>query len=142
MVLFPSEEWVKETCEALSNSELYSEDASDWEKTSTFVIEKDPEHGLEEDKYYWMDLWHGECKEACEMDSPDEKETDFTFTAPLREFKKLFKKEMTPNAMLLRGIIELDGDMAYMMKHMPAADAFTEVIIEDVGVEFPEMPEE
>jgi hypothetical protein len=59
---FPSEEWLAEYVERINDSPSYKEAAATWEGDVAYVIEAEPDRGLEEDVWAWLDLWHGECR--------------------------------------------------------------------------------
>ncbi len=62
MAEFPSEEWLDEFVERINQSSGYKEAAATWEGDAAYLIEAEPDGGLEEDVWACLDLWHGECR--------------------------------------------------------------------------------
>ena len=60
--LFPSAEWVAAFREALNASEPYKVSAAKWEGDFYFIVE--PKGIIKEPVKFYLDLWHGECREA------------------------------------------------------------------------------
>ena len=65
---FGSDAWIKQLQVELNQSEAYAEAAKNWEGDITFVIE--PKGSLLDGEIYmYVDLWHGQCREARIVDS-------------------------------------------------------------------------
>ena len=62
MVRFPSDEWIKIFKEELNKSKAYEKVAKTWEGDFLFVITPDEE--LKEEVTFYVDLWHGKCRDA------------------------------------------------------------------------------
>lgn len=135
-IIYPSEEYIEEAKKKLNESELYSDAASDWEKTVLFVMKADPEEGLDEDVYIWWDLYQGECREVKMLDSIDEEDSDYVFEGEFSVWKRIQKGEVSANEALLQGALDIRGDMSYLMQRMDAANGFTDVVT-NIEVEFP-----
>ena len=83
MAEFPSEEWLKLYVERINSSNEYREAAATWEGDIAYVFEAEPDHGLPEDVWAWLDLWHGECRDGKYGLSPEEGEKSrFIIRAP------------------------------------------------------------
>ncbi len=59
---FPSDAWVKAMMADLNASAAYKQAAEKWEGDFFFIIE--PGGSLEEPVILYMDLYHGQCREA------------------------------------------------------------------------------
>src|SRR4028118_601289 len=92
MAVFPSEEWLAALVEKINTSAAYAaaappgwraafvekinssseyaDAAATWEGDLVFVYEKEPDKGVDEDVYAWLDLWHGKCRDAARLDGP------------------------------------------------------------------------
>lgn len=116
---FPSDAWVKELMKIANNSSTYQSAAAKWEGDLVFTVQKGP--GLPEDKYLYMDLWHGECREAKELQSADEEDAEFEISAPLVTWRKVLEGQLDP----IRGIssrqLKLRGSMMKILKSPKAA---------------------
>lgn len=117
MVRFPSDEWIKTFKEELNKSKSYEEVAKTWEGDFLFVIT--PDENLKEEVTYYVDLWHGKCREAYLV--KDNKTADFTFKGPYSNWKKVINKELDPIRGLIRGMFELEGDSKVILDQTKAA---------------------
>jgi len=77
MVRFPSDEWIKIFKDELNKSKSYQEVAKDWEGDFLFVVTPDEE--LKEQITFYVDLWHGKCRDAHIVN--DSKTAAFVFKA-------------------------------------------------------------
>lgn len=116
---FPSDAWVKALMEVANNSAAYQSAAEKWEGDLVFTIQKGP--GLAEEKYLYMDLWHGECRSAKELQSANEENAEFEIAAPLVTWRKVLEGQLDP----IRGIstrqLKLRGSMMKILKSPKAA---------------------
>ncbi|MGQ0536691.1 MAG: SCP2 sterol-binding domain-containing protein [Methanobacteriota archaeon] len=119
MPQFPSLEWMKQFREAVNASPAYAEAAKDWEGDFVFVIE--PDATFKETKYYWVDLWHGKCRDVQELSDLSQKKAEFEYKGPYGNWKKLIKKELDPIQSLMTGKFKLKGNMAKVMRATRAA---------------------
>ena len=71
---FPSREWLDVYVERINGSAEYREAAANWEGDISYVFEAEPDKGVPEEIWAWLDLWHGECREARYGVSPEEGE--------------------------------------------------------------------
>ena len=62
MVKFPSNEWIQHFKEALNKNKEYEKVAKYWEGDFLFKITPDSE--LDEEVVFYVDLWHGKCRDA------------------------------------------------------------------------------
>ena len=63
MFEFPREEWFQALADRIGESEAYRLAAHDWEGDIAFVIEADPERGVPDDVWGYLDLWHGDVSQ-------------------------------------------------------------------------------
>ncbi len=117
--LFPSDAWAKALMTVANASADYQAAAAKWEGDLVFTIQKGP--GLPEDKYLYLDLWHGECRAAKEMQSVNEEQAEFEISAPLVTWRKVLEGQLDP----IRGIstrqLKLKGSMMKILKSPKAA---------------------
>jgi hypothetical protein len=59
---FPSDEWIHIFKEEVNKNKTYQEVARDWEGDFLFIITPDEE--LKEETVFYIDLWHGKCRDA------------------------------------------------------------------------------
>jgi putative sterol carrier protein len=119
MAKFPSEEWIKMFKEEVNKNEAYAEAAKDWEGDFLFVAT--PDEKLEEEVIFYVDLWHGKCREAYKISSRDEKKTEFIYEGKYGNWVKLIEGEIGPIRGLLTRKFKLTGSMAKIMRYTRAA---------------------
>lgn len=116
--LFPSDDWVKAAMLEVNSSEAYKEAARTWEGDIEFVITAVP--GAKKETVLYMDLWHGECREAYEVTAPKSK-PEFTITAPLSVWRKVLEGKLDPIRGLVSRQLKMRGNMMKVMKAPKAA---------------------
>ena len=117
MVKFPSDEWIKIFKDELNKSKSYEEVAKDWEGDFLFIVTPDEE--LKEEVTFYVDLWHGKCRDAYLVKG--EKTAAFEFKGPYSNWKKVINKELDPIRGLIRGMFELEGDSKVVLDQTKAA---------------------
>jgi putative sterol carrier protein len=114
---FPSDEWIKTFKEELNKNTIYQEVAKDWEGDFLFVITPDEE--LKQETIFYIDLWHGKCRDAYLVRG--EKQAKFVFKGPYSNWKKVIRKELDPIRGLIRGMFTVDGDSRVILDQAKAA---------------------
>ena len=123
MVQFPSEEWMAEYVEKINGSKEYQEAAATWEGDITYVFEAEPDKGVPEDLWAWLDLWHGECREARYGVTQEEGEkAKFIIRAPYSRWKEVIRKELDPVKGMMQGKLKLKGDLPTIVRYVKAAN--------------------
>jgi putative sterol carrier protein len=117
MVLFPSKEWISLFKEQLNKNASYKEAAKDWEGDFLFVIT--PDNRLTHEVVFYVDLWHGLCKEA-RLAKPKE-QAAFVFKGPYSNWKRVIQGELDPLRGLIRGLFTIDGDSKVILDQAKAA---------------------
>ncbi len=117
MIRFPSDEWIEKFKEELNKNKAYEEVAKNWEGDFLFVIT--PDNGLKEEMTFYVDLWHGKCRDAFLLKG--KKNAAFIFKGPYSNWKKVIKKELDPIRGLIRGLFTLDGDSKVIINEIKAA---------------------
>lgn len=121
---FATEEWVKALQTELNGSEAYGKAAAKWEGDFYFVLEKGP--GIDEDVYLYLDLWHGEARDAYVVDDPAMKKTEFELRAPLSVWKGVLEQEIDPIRGIMSGQLKLKGPKIKIIRSPKAATALVE----------------
>lgn len=117
MAKFPGKEWPQALMEKLNSDQRYAQVARNWEGDMLFQIE--PSGSLNEKVAYYLDLWHGQCREAYVADSSKELKPVFTLKASYDNYVKLLKGELDPMPALLTRKIGVQGNMAVLMRNVP-----------------------
>lgn len=116
---FATDAWIKALQEELNNSPGYQDAARNWEGDFYFVVNKG--NGMAEDAHLYMDLWHGQCREAFKADDPAVKSPEFELSAPLPTWAKVIQGKMDPIRGLMSRQLKLKGNMMKIMKTPKAA---------------------
>jgi putative sterol carrier protein len=128
MALFPSEAWLKEYVDKINSSKEFEEAAATWEGDISYVFQAQPDVGLADDLWVWMDLWHGTCRDSKYELSPDEGEkARFVIRAPYARWKQVITQELDPIKGMMSGKLKLKGDILHMIRHVKAAQALVTV---------------
>jgi putative sterol carrier protein len=117
MAIFPSQEWLYSLEEKLNNDEKYAQVARNWEGDILFVIE--PSGAVSDEIRYYMDLWHGKCRDAYVVDGTGDLKPLLTLRALYDNYAKLLTGKMDPMQALLTGKIGVKGNMAVLMRNVP-----------------------
>jgi putative sterol carrier protein len=117
MAQFPSEEWLKALMDKLNTDERYAQVARNWEGDMAFVIE--PAGKLKEQMRFYLDLWHGKCRDAFVMDGSRQATPVFTLKGSYDNYAKLLKGEIEPMQALMTRKIGVQGNMAVLMRSVP-----------------------
>jgi len=117
MVKFPSDEWIHVFKDELNRNANYEKTAKDWEGDFLFVILPDEE--LKNEFKYYVDLWHGKCREAYRVEG--HKNTAFTFSGSYSNWKKVIKNDLDPIKGFIRGLFKIQGDSIKILRYVKAS---------------------
>jgi len=134
LVLYGSEDFIKEFETRVNNNKSYEEAAKDWEGDFLFIT--DPEGPLDHEIVYYIDLYHGKCRGARLLASRDEMKTKFIYEGPLSSWVKLFAKELDPIGSLMLGKFKLHGNLVKILKYTRAAKELVNSVA-SVPIEYP-----
>ena len=137
MARFPEEEWLKEFVERLNQSSSYREAAATWEGDVALVIEAEPDKGVPEDVWAWLDLWHGECREGRITSEEEGSKAKFIVRAPYSRWKEVIRKELDPVKAMMQGKLKLKGDLPTIVRHVKATNELVN-LSQTVPTEFPD----
>ena len=122
MPVFPSQEWLDEFVERVNQSQTYKEAAATWEGDVCFVFEAEPDRGLGENLYGWLDLWHGECREGKLVSAEEGDKAKFVIRAPYSRWKEVINKELDPVKGMMQGKLKLRGDLPTIVRYVKASN--------------------
>ncbi len=117
MAKFPSPEWLASLDEKLNTDERYAEVARNWE--GDMVVTVQPGGALEREVIYYLDLWHGKCRSAYEVDGQGPPKAVLNLGLPYENGVKLLKGELDAMQALLTRKISVQGNMALLMRNVP-----------------------
>jgi putative sterol carrier protein len=116
--LFPSAEWVAAFKDAVNASEAYKVSAAKWEGDFYFTIE--PKGSLKEPVSFYLDLWHGACREAFLVSDHGVKKPEFEISGTIDTYRKIFKHDMDPIRALVSRQLKLKGNLGKIMRSVKA----------------------
>jgi putative sterol carrier protein len=123
MPRFPSREWIEEYVERINKSPEYREAAASWEGDVSYVFEPEPDKGVPDEIWVWLDLHHGACRGAkYDLPAEDGKQARFIIRAPYTRWKELINKELDPVKGMMQGKLRLKGDLPTIVRHVRAAN--------------------
>ena len=111
---FPSQAWADAIRAEINSSEAYAKAAKEWEGDFYFVIQETGE-------IVYMDLWHGECREATFTTDPAYKDPAYKITAKVDNWKKVLDGKLDPVQGMVTRQLKLDGNLVQIMKNVKAA---------------------
>lgn len=118
-IQFATDEWIKALRDELNSSPGYKNAAAKWEGDFYFVITAGD--AIAEDIYLYMDLWHGECRDAFKVDDPAAKSPEFKLHAPVKTWRGVMEKKIDPIKGIVTKQLKLEGPMMKVMKAPKAA---------------------
>ena len=127
MPIFPSEEWIRELAKVASASEELKKVGKDWNYGGIIAI-CEPDDKLKEKYIAYFLAEKGELKEARQISSEDEVQSQFSVSAPYSLWKKILRKEEDPMQAVMRGAVKVKGDMSLILKYAPFMMTFFNVL--------------
>jgi putative sterol carrier protein len=132
--LFPSDEWIKAFRDVINESEAYRKSAAKWEGDFYFIAEPGP--GLSEAVVLYIDLWHGDARDAYEVAGEDAMSPEFVIRAPVNTWRRVIEKKLDPIQGMITGQLKLKGTMSKIMRFPKAASELVNCATQ-VPTEFP-----
>jgi putative sterol carrier protein len=124
--IFPSEEWLEGLKAKLNSDARYNEIAKQWEGDLFFFIE--PEGNLKERLTFYLDLWHGTCRNVEYKPAPESHPNPaFTLTASYRDITAILLGKLNPMTAMMTSKLKVKGSMGYMMRNVPTVLDFVRV---------------
>ena len=124
-IMYLTQHWMDVLHQKLNRDARYAQIASKWEGDMAFVIE--PTGDLTQPLYFYLDLWHGTCREAKIVPSLEGMSAAFTLSATYDDINKILEGKLDPlQAMMIRKL-RVQGSMAYMMRNVPTVLDFVRV---------------
>jgi len=114
---FPESEWLSVLKEKLNTDSRYGQLAQKWEGDMLFFIEAGG--NLQHQTLFYLDLWHGQCRDAYVVDQPGQVNPAFTMKGTYENYIRLLKGELDPLQAMLTRKLGLQGNMAVMMRNVP-----------------------
>lgn len=116
--LFPGPEWLEQFKNELNRSEAYASAAKSWEGDFHFIVK--PGDGLKAPVKFYLDLWHGKCREAHIVTGTERKRSEFTITGSLDTYRQIITKKLDPIEALMKRKLEIHGNMLKVLRAVKA----------------------
>lgn len=115
-----SHDWVLRWREELRSSDTYRAAAATWEGSLVLAMTSGGEGEIEQAVF--LDLWHGECRDARLASEDDRAQADFVITAPTGTWKRVLDGELESIFALMSGKLKLErGSLAKLAPQAAAA---------------------
>ena len=118
---FPSKEWISAYKDALNGEpgKAWQKAAETWE--GDFIFEITPDSIYKDNAYFYIDLWHGKCRDAKFLTNSDTiPEAEFQYIGTYTNWKKLLKGEIDPIRSVLMRKFKLIGSKTKLMQSATA----------------------
>ena len=123
-IKFASDEWMKALKDELNKSDSYRDAAKAWEGDFYWVVTGMP--GEPGEVHLYVDLWHGECRDAYRTVDAAAKTPEFVIEATYPVWRKVVDKKLDPIQGMVTRQLKLKGNMLKIMK---APKAATELVL-------------
>lgn len=117
MAKFPEPEWIQALLKKLNSDTHYAEIARKWEGDMLFIIE--PGGNLTSPRSFYLDLWHGKCRQAYLVTPEQEIQAAFTLSGNYEHYTRLLRNEIEPMQALLTRKLGVRGNMGVLMRNVP-----------------------
>jgi putative sterol carrier protein len=119
---FASQEWFEAFQVKINASEHYREAAADWEGDIAFRVQAEPDLGVPEDLWGYLDLWHGSCRGARAIVPVEADTAAYTLSAPYSRWKDVVQGELDPIKGMMQGKLRVRGDLPTIVRYVKAAN--------------------
>ena len=125
-ILVGSDEWVSALKDEVNKSDAYREASLTWEDDFYFIVDKGA--SITEEIRIYLDLWHGECRDAFSVSDPGAKTPSFEVSGPIDIWKKVVNKELNPVKAIMTRQLKLKGNMLKILKAPKSAVELVECV--------------
>jgi len=108
--------------EKLNTDDHYAKVARNWEGDILVIIE--PSGPLHQGHKWYLDLWHGKCRDAYPLEDPNTVAPTVTLLGPYDTYLRIFNGELDTLQALWSRKIEVQGNMALLMRSVPTVLEF------------------
>jgi len=112
---FATDAWIKRLADECNKSRAYHDAAKNWEGDIYFVVEA--EGRLKKNVYMYMDLYHGQCRQAFVPEDYTALNPEFWISGPVSAWKEITERDMDPIKALLTRKLSLRGNIAKVMRN-------------------------
>jgi len=135
--MFASQAWFEAFEAQINASSEYRDAAADWEGDIAFRILAEPDRGVPEDLWGYLDLWHGVCRGGKAIRSADAEPAAYTLTAPYSRWKDVVEGELDPIKGMMQGKLRVRGDLPTIVRYVKAANELVR-LTGQIDTQFPD----
>ncbi|RBP95840.1 putative sterol carrier protein [Cytobacillus firmus] len=133
-----SQEWAEQWKEEINKSEMFQKYGAKWEWPLVMKMNADPAIGLDKDRFVYVDLWHGVCREARIAQPADVDSVPYMISGDAEIWKKILDRKLDSIAALMTRKTKLErGNMMKLAKYTNASKYMVEAATR-VASRFPE----
>jgi putative sterol carrier protein len=130
-----SPEWIGEWEQLLQKDAKYKEVAFDWWESSLVLnLQKNPDLGVEQDMYLFMDLWHKDVRSIRYVPAEYGKKGNFVVTGTVERWLSVARKQLDPVKGMMQGKLKLKGDLPTIVRAVKVAVRLVETVGEVGGI--------
>jgi putative sterol carrier protein len=118
---FPTQEWFDAYVVQINASNEYRVAAAEWEGDIAFLIKAEPDKGVPDDVWGWLDLQRGRCLGGGLIDEARAVEAAYAITAPYTRWKDVLQEELDPIKGMMQGKLKVRGDLPTIVRQVRAA---------------------
>lgn len=137
MPLFPTDPWFQELIARIRDSDAYRLAAATWEGDVAFVIEAEPDKGVPETVWAWLDLWHGDCRGGGVVDASKGEAARYVIAAPYSRWREVLEGDLDPIRGMMQGKLRVRGDLPTIVRYVNAANELVH-LTSTVDTQFPD----
>ncbi|WP_088012039.1 SCP2 sterol-binding domain-containing protein [Gottfriedia acidiceleris] len=133
-----TQDWAEQWKDELNKSEMFRKYGAKWEWPLIMKMNADPSVGLNEDRLVYVDLWHGECREARVAEPADIESVPYIVSGDVQVWKKILDKKLDSTTALMTRKTKLErGNIMKLAKYTNASKYMVEAAT-FVESEFPD----
>ncbi len=122
-----SPEWVAAFEKNIQEDDHYKEVAKTWEGSVVIHIQGNPELGLDDDIFMFMDLWHGDCRSVRLVPREAGENGDYVLTGGFERWESVLKGELDVVKAMMQGKIKLKGALPEIVRYVKASIRLVEL---------------
>ena len=115
--IFPSAAWLEDLKLKLNSDSRYAHIARNWE--GDLCIYMEPGGPIKEAMVFYLDLWHGTCRNVALLKEVGDLKPIFLMSASFENLTRIVKGELDPMQAMMTRKLTVKGSMAYMMRNVP-----------------------
>jgi len=92
------------------------------------VVNADPDRGVPEPVYLFMDYWHGDVGEFVVCDKAKAESAKFVMSGDYARWKQVALKELDSTKALLQGKLKMKGDLPYVVRNIKVVNKVIDIL--------------